>query len=142
MAHERKCVVCNKEYKYCSKCGQYNANETWRYMTCSENCRDIFDIIPKYNGGYNKDDLKNMIKGLDISVVTNPNVKKIVDDIASEPIVVSEDKPTYFSKKKKNKNFVNDVVEVEPIVEETIPVVEDTVVDSIPDEIIPPVEEL
>lgn len=47
--HERTCIVCSKKYKYCHRCGEYNPDETWRYMFCDENCRQIFKVCGAFS---------------------------------------------------------------------------------------------
>lgn len=47
MAHERKCIIDNKIYEYCPRCGN-NPNETWRFLYCSEDCRNADTIIKKF----------------------------------------------------------------------------------------------
>lgn len=50
MAHERNCMMCGTEYKYCSHCDEYNSNETWRYLYHDENCKAIGEIWYAYRG--------------------------------------------------------------------------------------------
>ena len=45
MQGDRKCVIDHKRYIYCPNCGKGKAEETWRYMFCSEGCRDIYQAI-------------------------------------------------------------------------------------------------
>ena len=44
MRGDRKCIVDAKQYNYCPHCKD-NPNETWRFLFCSENCRDIYHIL-------------------------------------------------------------------------------------------------
>lgn len=45
MQGDRKCVIDHKRYVYCPNCGRGKAEDTWRYMFCSEGCRDIYHAI-------------------------------------------------------------------------------------------------
>ena len=68
MAHEKKCIVCGKEYKYCSHCSQYNSDETWRYLYCSENCRKIFHIFSDVKGkAISEEEARKRFKECDLS---------------------------------------------------------------------------
>lgn len=44
MRGDRKCIVDAKNYNYCPHCKD-NPNETWRFLFCSENCRDIYHTL-------------------------------------------------------------------------------------------------
>ena len=44
MRGDRKCIVDAKQYNYCPHCKD-NPNETWRFLFCSENCRDIYHVL-------------------------------------------------------------------------------------------------
>ena len=48
MAYERTCIVDNTKYEYCSKCGRFNSSETWRYLFCGENCKEIWNVMDKF----------------------------------------------------------------------------------------------
>lgn len=41
---DRTCFVCRNQYKYCPTCGGDDPKETWRFLYCSENCREIEHI--------------------------------------------------------------------------------------------------
>ena len=44
MRGERKCVLCGTQYIYCPHCKD-DPKETWRFLYCSDNCRDVYHII-------------------------------------------------------------------------------------------------
>lgn len=48
MAKIRTCMVDRKQYTYCPKCGKDNPNETWRFLFCSDNCRQIYHVVEDY----------------------------------------------------------------------------------------------
>ena len=66
---ERKCILCNKDYKYCGNCGNNeNADETWRNIFCSENCKNIYNILSMQGNGHIDDKkAKGMLSELDLS---------------------------------------------------------------------------
>ena len=53
MALDRKCIVCpdKHHYKYCSNCSGYNSKETWRFLYCSQNCKEIYSIATDFVNG-------------------------------------------------------------------------------------------
>ena len=98
MALDRKCIVCpdKHHYKYCSNCSGYNSVETWRFLYCSENCREIYDIATKFvNGKLSGLDAKHKLEKLDLSDLEfyHSVIKKNIEDIlAFEDVVESEEK--------------------------------------------------
>lgn len=48
MKGARTCIVCGTHYKYCPSCGQDNPDDTWRFIYCSENCRDVFKTVEQF----------------------------------------------------------------------------------------------
>lgn len=88
MAHERKCIVCGAEYKYCSRCSQYNSEETWRYLYCSKNCRKIYKAFSSVKGGsMSKEEAKKEFKDSDLTNVENFNeeIKALISEVTKEP---------------------------------------------------------
>lgn len=46
----RKCVICGNEYYYCtSGCTDSLGKPVWMASFCSENCRNIYHAVVKYN---------------------------------------------------------------------------------------------
>lgn len=45
MRGERTCIVDKIKYRYCPNCNGDNPNETWRYIFCSENCRNLYKTL-------------------------------------------------------------------------------------------------
>lgn len=50
MAHERTCMICGDQYKYCPTCKEYNPNEPWRMLFHDEDCLKISKIWYAYRG--------------------------------------------------------------------------------------------
>ena len=46
MAHIRKCTLCKSEYDYCPRCD--TTKPTFYLKYCSENCKDISEVLNKY----------------------------------------------------------------------------------------------
>lgn len=122
MAHERKCIVDLKEYKYCNKCGGYNANETWRFVFCSENCRGIYGVVEKFiSGNISALEAQELLKNYDLSEKDHfhPHIKKRFEEIfAVKPEV-------------KEIEIIPEVITKESI-EETVEVVSEEKVEEVP----------
>ena len=69
---KRRCVMCAKEYEYCNSCG--TAPQLWKNIFCSENCRDIYGVLNKYDGKLiTKEEGIEKLKAFDLSVVPKFN---------------------------------------------------------------------
>ena len=69
---KRRCVMCAKEYEYCNSCN--GAPQLWKNIFCSENCRDIYDVLNKYDGKLiTKEEGIEKLKAFDLSVVSKFN---------------------------------------------------------------------
>lgn len=136
MAHEKKCIVCGTQYKYCNHCSEYNSEETWRHLFCSENCKGIFDIYMKTRDGViSKEEAIRKIKKFDLSNIENfsnqvkPAIKSLLEEEVKEEVKeelanlevevddtvsVDEEKKEFkhvkpFYNKNKNKKNVNEI---------------------------------
>ena len=119
MAHERNCIICGKEYRYCPKCAQYDSMEKWHVEYCSEQCRNTYLIINKYAFKHiDKETAKMLLEGNGISKDTNllPKWKEFADEILKEENKVAEKPKMKENSKKsatkrtarKKKNIVNE----------------------------------
>ena len=97
MAHERICVVDNKPYRYCGRCGKYEPRNGGE-MFCSDNCRDIFSVCSKYvTKKITATEAKELLDKLDLSNIEHFQ-KALKADVANilleatsvEPEVVEE----------------------------------------------------
>ena len=97
MAHERICVVDNKAYRYCGRCGKYEPRKGGE-MFCSDNCREIFSVCSKYvTKKITATEAKELLDKLDLSNIEHfqktlkADVANILLEAASvEPEVVEE----------------------------------------------------
>jgi len=79
---KRRCIMCAKEYEYCNSCGA--APKLWKNIFCSENCRDIYDVLNKYDGKLiTKEDGTERLKAFDLSVVSkfNDRFRKLAEEL-------------------------------------------------------------
>ena len=102
MALDRKCIVCpdKHHYKYCSNCSGYNSKETWRFLFCSQNCKEIYSIATDFvNGKLTGLEAKHKLEKLDLSDLEfyHSVIKKNIEDIlAFEDVVKQEEKQVVF----------------------------------------------
>lgn len=86
MALDRKCVICpdKHHYKYCNNCSGYNPIETWRFVFCSQNCRDIYRILSDYSSKQiTTEEAKEALQKCDLSDLEfyQKSIKKSIQDI-------------------------------------------------------------
>ena len=118
MAHERKCIICGKEYQYCHKCKQYASLPRWYSEFCSENCKNVYDATNKFSFGHiDAKEAKQAIGNLTGKDVVTAYIAEIIDTINAttvveekvESVVVEEEKPKKKSVlKKAEKEIVNE----------------------------------
>lgn len=104
MAKKRECIICGTKYKYCRNCSQYDPEETWRNLFCSENCKDIFNIASEHfdskntnvQEAYEKLSEKDLSKKSQFNKHILAEIEKILSDgqskISVEKTEESEDK--------------------------------------------------
>ena len=84
---DRKCILCNSNYKFCLNSTKYDRTETWRNLYCSENCRDLYFLYDKMKSGKieRKVAVKD-IKKFDLSKLSafNEPMKSILKSLADE----------------------------------------------------------
>jgi hypothetical protein len=49
MGFKRICHTCGKEYDYCPNCAAYEALPKWKTNWDTEECKDVWNIIIRYN---------------------------------------------------------------------------------------------
>lgn len=78
---DRKCIVCQKAYKFCSNCSNdEHKDETWRNIFCSENCQRIYNILSMQGNGHIDDSkAKDMLSNLDLT-----RIKEFRDDFRKQ----------------------------------------------------------
>ena len=51
MEKNRICHVCGKKYAYCSSCPKDKSLPSWHVLFCSEQCKDVDDVLAKHTNG-------------------------------------------------------------------------------------------
>lgn len=95
MANNRTCIVCEKQYEYCSSCNKKNI-PVWKNLFHDENCKDIFRIVSDFaNGVASKEVSKHKLNQCNLANSNGfrENVKRYIDEICNE-VVVYDDKIT------------------------------------------------
>ena len=83
--NNRVCIICGKEYHYCSACGEDAGKPTWYFIFDGQNCHDIYEVCTQYRD--KKIDAKKayeLISKLDLSNIedfvetTKNQIKEII----------------------------------------------------------------
>ncbi len=84
MRGDRKCVVCGKKYNFCPICGKNDPYETWKYIYCSEDCRQLFNTVSDWKAQkLNATTAKIKLDSINIPPLKNlhSSIRKNIDDI-------------------------------------------------------------
>lgn len=125
MAKIRNCLMDNTEYKYCPDCADNNKDESWRFLYCSERCRDIDFAVRAYKSNKNTlGDVKNILAKYDITSdanFTDYGKAQLSEFIKNTPVQQQYENRSK-KKNKFNKQIVNeeDNVITEDVAEEPI----------------------
>ena len=82
----RKCVVCGKEYEYCSRCGSHVSKPAWMALYHDDNCRSIMNIATEYMAGnLTKADAKSQLDSCDLTNKKNfkESIAKAINEICA-----------------------------------------------------------
>lgn len=80
----RNCIVCGKEYEYCSNCKAHSSLPSWMAIYHDENCRTIMNIATEYMAGnLTKAEAKSQLDCCDLTGKGNfkESVAKTVSEI-------------------------------------------------------------
>ena len=70
--NNRVCIICGKEYRYCSACGEDAEKPTWYFIFDGQNCHDIYEVCTQYRDGeIDANVAYEKISKLDISNIKN-----------------------------------------------------------------------
>lgn len=99
----RKCLLCQKEYKYCPYCAEDAYKPKWMFLFHDENCSEIFDVLQRHEQNfYTDEEAIQRLKKLDLTVLENStqSVKNQVQKILSKEKAVQMKVPVKDSKNK------------------------------------------
>ena len=82
--NNKTCIVCGKSYKYCSGCAEYTHLEPWHSIYCSDNCKEIFNIVSMYNK-VPKEETRSRLNKCDLSNKNtfHKNILKTINELYS-----------------------------------------------------------
>ena len=82
----RTCSCCGSSYRFCPRCPEDAEKPNWYFAFCSENCKDIYDVLSNYEMGHvSVSEAKSRLKKLDLSNKDNfgtsykESIKKIME---------------------------------------------------------------
>ena len=68
--NNKTCILCGKKYSYCSGCAEFDHLPRWMECYCSENCKDIFNILSSYNMNHKtKEEAKTLLEKCDLTMI-------------------------------------------------------------------------
>ena len=73
--NNRVCIICGKEYRYCSACGEDAGKPTWYFIFDGQNCHDIYEVCTQYRDG----EIDTKIAYEKISKLDISNIKNFAD---------------------------------------------------------------
>ncbi len=106
----RKCLLCQKEYKYCPYCAEDAYKPTWMFLFHDENCSEIFDVLQRHEQNfYTDEEAIARLKKLDLSVLdtSTETVRNQVKRILSKEKPVKMKVPVKDNKKKQQETIEN-----------------------------------
>ena len=127
----KTCILCGKKYSYCSGCSEFDHLPRWMGCYCSENCKDVFNILSGYNMKHKtKEEAKSLLEKCDLTktesysdfnkacintIMENEGEPKetIIKNVVNTVSEKTEDKPiidTDDIKTDHNELFINDPV--------------------------------
>lgn len=67
--NNKTCILCGNKYSYCSGCAEFDHLPRWMECYCSENCKDIFNILSSYNMKHKtKEEAKSLLEKCDLTM--------------------------------------------------------------------------
>ena len=94
--NNKTCILCGNKYSYCSGCAEFDHLPRWMECYCSENCKDIFNILSSYNMNHKtKEEAKALLEKCDLTMTDtysefNKNcINSIMSDETIKPVDTS-----------------------------------------------------
>ena len=84
----KTCVICGNKYSYCPSCGKDRNKPFWMSSFCSENCKNIYEVVARY--GMNKihgDEAIEILNTCDLSSKEyfTTSTQRLIDEIYEAP---------------------------------------------------------
>ena len=66
--YKKICLLCKKDYEYCTGCSKFKHLPTYMNIFCGENCKNIYEVMNDYeNKVIDADEAKKKLEELDTS---------------------------------------------------------------------------
>lgn len=95
--NNKTCILCGNKYSYCSGCAEFDHLPRWMECYCSENCKDIFNILSSYNMNHKtKEEAKALLEKCDLTMTDtysefNKNcINSIMADETIKPVATAD----------------------------------------------------
>lgn len=93
--NNKTCITCGKKYSYCPGCGRSDVDNMWKNIYCSENCRNIFNLMTSYCAGHvSKEKAIETLSACDLSGKEHfkPSLAKKIDEVMAinESVAIEE----------------------------------------------------
>jgi endogenous inhibitor of DNA gyrase (YacG/DUF329 family) len=118
----RICCVDGVNYKYCPKCKGYNPYETWRFVFCSENCKDIYNVTSSFEDGrISASEAKSQLDKLDLSKSEKfgesykNSIAKIYAETIEIPAPIVEKTPDKVEESTKNVSETDTIISTDEV---------------------------
>lgn len=132
MAKIRECLVDKVQYQYCPHCNGNNSAETWRFLFCSDNCRNINSVFEGVRDNKISEDeartrlascnldkietfgerYKTLLKPIvNKKVVKTPVVETVVEETVEPEVVEEVAKPAVKVSKRRRSEVTADIDE-------------------------------
>lgn len=92
--NNKTCIVCSKQYTFCTGCSEFDSEPRWKAIYCDENCKKLFEYASGFLAGeITKAQAKAGFDSCDLSYKASihPSIQKAIDTAyASDPVVAVE----------------------------------------------------
>lgn len=101
----RTCKVCGLKYYYCPACSATRANPQpkWKINYCSEDCKNIFEIVVEYNcNTINSKEAFERLKDCDTTRFDGftDDIKRVIEEVTKDNTKVKAVEKKYNSENK------------------------------------------
>lgn len=90
----KTCVICGNKYSYCPSCGADHNKPSWMASFCSENCKNIYDVVARYGmKKINVDEAIEILNTCDLSSKPRftTSTQRLIDELYESPKEVCDE---------------------------------------------------
>lgn len=120
MAKIRTCMVDGTKYTYCPHCSADDPTETWRFLYCSEKCKNVYHVVDDFaHDKLSAKDAKFQLENIGIIDNLTKFVKEDYDKIMASSIDRKKSNKKNLKKVEESTTIVNDFNTEEIKIEDT-----------------------